>query len=1088
MERLRLSLLGSFVLHAADGRVLRLPTRKAEALLAYLALEGHRPLRRDHLAALLWSGAEPTSALASLRQCLSLIGKACGRGWVQGDGRELQLTAAHFTVDVPAFEAATSSADLDAQAAAGAAYRGELLAGLALDEPAFDDWLRARRLRLQAQAVRLFERLGDGLQAAGRIEAALQATLRLLELDPLHEPAHRRLMRLQAGLGRRHAALRQYQVCVDVLRRELGTEPEPATRGLYHELLRMPAAQAGPTPGPQPAAAARPVHEAPLVGRADELAALLAALDAARAGQGRLVLLLGEAGVGKTRLGDELAARAQDQRLRVLVGRCHESQRLLPLAPWTDALRLAGVAADGALLAALAPWRADLASLLPELAPAAPPPVHEGSALARQARLYEALIQLLGRLVAASPTLLLIEDLHWADVPSMGLLGALARRAGGWPLLLVASARQEDLAASPRLQQVLRELDAAPAGAMHLQRLPLQPLGREHTRRLVQALRGGGAGPVDQLDERVWAISEGNPLVVVEAVRAAQASPADWRAAAPTLPERVRELILGQMQRLTPLARRVLALAALAGRETELPVLQHAAGLDLPRAAETVEELVRRRLLRLVGDAFDFSHARVRQAVSDTLLAPVRAAHHLALAQAIDGLPEGSVAARTARLAFHYAQTDHHADAALHLGRQAQDVAHGGAHAQALELLAQARRHAARLPAAQAAVLQRELLLRQARSLFFLGRFAELLDLLVPEQAAIDAAGDPRTAAAYYLRLGSTRTYLGDHAGAVRDAQRALAEAASCDDGPTMGKAHFLLSLERFWDQPERGVWHGEQALLHLAGSGEDWWTGQACWILGLNLSYRGRLAEGLAMEARAAALADDSADRRLASYAAWTTGFIHALAGELDAALQACRRSVELALDPLNRMTSLGILSLTLVERRETDEALQHLAEAIEQAVRFRIPQMHGLFLAFRAEAEGLRGQLGQARASAAAAQSITHEAGYRYGEGWAQRVAARIEHAAGNRAAAWPHMARALQTFDGMGAPYEAARTRLEQALWLEQDGQAVAALASAEAADEGLSALGLPLAAAARDCRARLRAALGGRRAPVAPAAPQ
>jgi DNA-binding SARP family transcriptional activator len=1088
MDRLRLTLLGSFALHDEHGRVLRLPTRKAEALLAYLALAGRGPLRRDHLAALLWSGADAAAALASLRQCLSLIGKACGPGWVQGDGRDLQLAAARFTVDVPAFEAALADVDLDTLAAVGAAYRGELLAGLALDEVAFDDWLQARRQRLHEQALRLFERLGDGLQAAGRIEPALQATLRLLELDPLHEQAHRRLMQLQASLGRRSAALRQYQVCVDVLRRELGTEPEPATRRLYHELLRMPAAQAGPAHGPQAAAAARPVHESPLVGRADELAALLAALDAARAGEGRLVLLLGEAGVGKTRLGDELAARAQDQGLRVLVGRCHESQRLLPLAPWTEALRLAGVAADGALLEALAPWRADLASLLPELAPAAPPPPHEGSALARQARLFEALIQLLARLASGSPTLLLVEDLHWADAPSMGLLGALARRAGGWPLMLVASARQEELAASPRLQQILRELDSAPAGAMRLQRLPLQPLGREHTRRLVQALRGGGAGPVDNLDERVWAISEGNPLVVVEAVRAAQASPGEWRASAPTLPERVRELILGQVQRLSPAARRVLALVALAGRETELPVLQDAAGLDLPRAAETLEELVRRRLLCLVGDAFDFSHARVRQAVSGTLLAPMRAAHHLALAQAIDALPEGSVAARTARLAFHYAQTDHHADAALHLGRQAQDAAHGGAHAQALELLAQARQHAARLPAAQAAALHRELLLRQARSLFFLGRFAELLERLVPEQAAIDAAGDPRTAAAFYLRLGSTRTYLGDHAGAVRDAQRALAEAASCDDSPTMGKAHFLLSLERFWDQPERGVWHGEQALQHLAGSGETWWTGQACWILGLNLSYRGRLTEGLAMEARAAVLADESADRRLASYAAWTTGFIHALAGDLDAALQACRRSVELALDPLNRMTSLGILSLTLVERRETDEALQHLAEAIAQAVQFRIPQMHGLFLAFRAEAERLRGQLGTARASVAAALSTTHEAGYRYGEGWAQRVAARIEHAAGDRAAALQHIARALQTFDGMGAPYEAARTRLEQALWLEQDGQLAAALAGAAAADEGLSALGLPLAAAARSCRTRLQAGLSGRPAPAAQAAPR
>jgi DNA-binding SARP family transcriptional activator len=1084
MDRLRLTLLGSFALQAADGRVLRLPTRKAEALLAYLALEGRRPLRRDHLVELLWSDASPSSALASLRQCLSLIGKACGPGWVQGSGRDLRLDEARFAVDVPAFEAALAASDLDHLAAAGAAYRGELLAGLALDQAGFEAWLQARRQRLHEQALRLHERLGEGLAQTGRAEAALQATLRLLELDPLHEGAQRRLMQLYVQLGRRAAALRQYQVCADLLRRELGTEPEAATRQLYQALLRTPpVADALPLPSSR-AGRDRPAHEAPLIGRGDELSALAAALEAVSGGQSRLVLVLGEAGVGKTRLGDELADRARDRGLRVLVGRCHESHRLLLLAPWVDALRRAGVAADSALLDALAPWRADLAALLPEAAAAtAAPPPSEVSAAARQARLFEALIQLLGRLASTAPTLLLLEDLHWADAPSLNLLSALARRAGAWPLMLVASARGEEVAASPRLQQCLRELERAGAGAMLAQRLQLQPLGRDHTRQLVQALcgRGGAGTAAHELDPRVWAISEGNPLVVLEAVRAARANPDSWRACAATLPERVRELILGQLQQLGSAARRMLTLVAVAGRETELPVLQRASGLDLPRTAETLELLVRRRLLCLAGEAFDLNHARVRQAVNDSLLAPLRQAHHLALALAIDGLPAAAVASRTARLAFHYAQTHHHADAVLHLGRQAQDTAHGGGHAQALDLLAQAREHAARLPAGEAAAARRELLLLQARSLFFLGRFAELLDLLVPEQEAIDAAADPHLAAAYYLRLGSTRTYLGEHAGAVRDAERALAEATSCDDRPTQGKAHFLLSLERFWDQPERGVWHGEQALRCLAGSGETWWNGQACWILGLNLSYRGRLDEGLAMEARAARLADDNADRRLASYAAWTTGFIHALAGDLDPALQACRRSVELALDPLNRMTSLGILSLTLVERREADEALQLLAEAIARAVEFRIPQMHGLFLAFRAEAELLQGALGAARSSAAAAVATAHDAGYRYAEGWAQRVAARIERAAGDDARARRLIERATGTFDTLGAPYEAARTRLEQALWLEQQGQPAPALACAVAAADALQALGLPAAAAACACRDRLSAAA----APAAPA---
>jgi tetratricopeptide (TPR) repeat protein len=335
--------------------------------------------------------------------------------------------------------------------------------------------------------------------------------------------------------------------------------------------------------------------------------------------------------------------------------------------------------------------------------------------------------------------------------------------------------------------------------------------------------------------------------------------------------------------------------------------------------------------------------------------------------------------------------------------------------------------------------------------------------LLRQEQAAFDAAGDPRAAAAYYLRMGSTRTYLGDHAGSSADAERALREARSCRDRATMGKAHFLLSLERFWDQPELGVRHGEQAVALLQREGETWWTGQACWILGLNLSYRGRFAEGLAMEARAAALADDMADRRLASYAAWTSGFIQALAGNLDAALQDCRRSVELALDPLNRMTSLGILSLTLVERRETGEARRLLAEAIPQALQFRIPQMQGLFLAFRAEAELLCGELGAARASVAEATSITQAAGYRYGEGWAWRVAARVEHAAKDVGSAQRLIDRSASTFEAMGAPYEAARTRLEQALWLRQAGRQRDAARTADPALGALAALGLERAPA-------------------------
>jgi tetratricopeptide (TPR) repeat protein len=249
-----------------------------------------------------------------------------------------------------------------------------------------------------------------------------------------------------------------------------------------------------------------------------------------------------------------------------------------------------------------------------------------------------------------------------------------------------------------------------------------------------------------------------------------------------------------------------------------------------------------------------------------------------------------------------------------------------------------------------------------------------------------------------------------------------------------MGKAHFLLSLEHFWAQPVLGVEHGRQAVALLEGSGERWWLGQACWILGLNLSYRGCFDEGLALQARAQALAEATGDRRLASYAAWTTGFIHSLTGDLDEAVAACRHSAQLAIDRLNRMTALGMLALALVERGDSAEARRLLDEVVPLAVQFRIPQMHGLFLTFLGEVSMQAGDLVNARDAAARGAAITDQAAYRYGLGWALRVQGRIARATGDCSEAQTRLLQAVATFDEMGAPFEAARTRVELAEMLE------------------------------------------------------
>jgi hypothetical protein len=163
------------------------------------------------------------------------------------------------------------------------------------------------------------------------------------------------------------------------------------------------------------------------------------------------------------------------------------------------------------------------------------------------------------------------------------------------------------------------------------------------------------------------------------------------------------------------------------------------------------------------------------------------------------------------------------------------------------------------------------------------------------------------------------------------------------------------------------------------------------------------------------------------------------------------------LAIDRLNRMTALGMLALALVERGDTAEALRVLDEVVPQAVQFRIPQMHGLFLAFQGEARLQAGDLAGAHDLAARGETIAGQAGYRYALGWAQRVRSRIARAAGDRSEAARRLEQAIATFDGMGAPFEAARTRVEFAELLAQ-GHPTQARCQAQAGLAGLLSLQL------------------------------
>ena len=322
-------------------------------------------------------------ARTSLRQALYELRKHLGRaaGALRTEAEAVSLDAAAVELDVVTFTRLAGERTPEALERATLLYRGDLLAGFSVNEEGFEAWLMEERERLRELAMETLARLLSHQRKAHALAAALRTARQLLALDRLQEPVHRTLMRLHAELGQRAAALRQYQQCVTVLQRELGVEPESETIQLYQEILRRRAtadstaptgSAARPASSPLARAGLDPrLAETPLVGRDAPMAQVRAALEQAVAGSGRLVAILGETGIGKSRLVEELIAHATQQDSRVLVGRAYESDQILLFGPFVDAFRAGEVARDATIMDALGPvWRAELSRLLPGVAAA----------------------------------------------------------------------------------------------------------------------------------------------------------------------------------------------------------------------------------------------------------------------------------------------------------------------------------------------------------------------------------------------------------------------------------------------------------------------------------------------------------------------------------------------------------------------------------------------------------------------------------------------------------------------------------------------------------------------------------------------
>ena len=411
---------------------------------------------------------------------------------------------------------------------------------------------------------------------------------------------------------------------------------------------------------PMAGAAAAPATE-PFVGRRSELQLLHDALGGALAGRGRVVVLSGEAGIGKTRLAQEVATLALRRGMLALWGRCLEEPGAPPFLPWTRAMQACLRACrDERLPALLGREAAAAVEIAPELAKRLPPgtavpAIGEGDQA--RFRLFAAVAHVWRQVATLRPLLLILDNLHWADASSLRLLAFIAQDIGECRMLLLGSCREAGLSRQHPLAATLAEL----LNTRQFSRLPLQGLSFDETERLVAA--ASAVTPPAAVVAAIHRRTEGNPLFLVETLRFMRQGQAgdDPRAAAAlveTVPSGIRAVIGQRLNRLSAPCCALLAIAACIGRDFDLPLLAELAGTGSEAALlGALDEALAQRVIEptQLGPQYQFSHALIREVLYDELPAARHVALHARIAESLQVRHAADFDAVLAQLAYHAA-------------------------------------------------------------------------------------------------------------------------------------------------------------------------------------------------------------------------------------------------------------------------------------------------------------------------------------------------------------------------------------------------------------------------------------------------
>ena len=848
---LHVSLLGEQTI--ADDRAgsVRARSSRAVVLVAFLVVHAGSAQPRQRIAGLLWPESTDAQALTNLRRELHHLRQ------VLGDEASLVVTPRDLCwrdtstcrVDVRVFDAERRAALVAATAgdndgilrhasAAIAAYRGELLPGV------YEDWLLDARSQIERQCVDLCDLICGARARTGDLAGAVEAARRRVRLQPLEEVGYRALMELQADLGDRAGAVSTYHHCASVLERELGVAPDPATRAAFQRLMAHARPAVRPPAAASPAAGRPGLAAAQLVGRSAELSALQEVWRAAVAGRRGLVLIRGDAGVGKTRLTADVAEMARLQGAIVATAQCFGAARRLALAPVADWLRNDAVQSAAATLDPV--WRAEVGRLLP-----AGGRITGSKATTdgwQRHRFFEGLARAL--MAVRRPLLLVLENMQWCDQETLAFITFCLGLADDVQLLVAATVREEDPDEDREFAGWIVRMRASGL----LTEISLSPLDADETVRLAEAISGQPLPAAD--GNLLHAATGGFPLYVIEAARGI-ADP-------DRTPLPVGDLAAVLRKRLdqgTAAAREVASLAAAVGTNFTLDLLTEASDLDAGAVVEAVDELWRRRIMREFRDGYDFSHDLLRETAYAGISPPRRWLLHRRIAQGLELLHAEDTDGVAVQLAEQYERAGRPERAVVYYQRAAVVAAGRFAHAEEIRLHEKALAIIAAMPQGRDRD-SRELAVLEAMTAPLNARYGysspDVQQALERAIALAESLGRRDSRVAGLAALAGALFVKGRPADSHRTAACALDLADSASE--LAGQAHFTAGCSAFsLGMPAGGLRHFELAAK-LAG-GAVWlsfgtrpdvhgtaFSAHAHWLLGHDDEALGACRQAIAL------------------------------------------------------------------------------------------------------------------------------------------------------------------------------------------------------------------------------------------------